>query len=817
MLRRFIALLLGLSLLLISVSCNSGVTQPPEESSITKEIRADEGGSISLGSATLNLAPNVLSQNARITLKETDQPNHPDEDPLKYVSKAYIVSAEGLGSGEVKLTQPAILSIETNISTQAAYQSLLVAQVEPELSDFVQLYPSKDEAKSSYEYKVFKTIQWVIAVPLLNQTPTEANILQVPWYHQSGIPWCVPTSLTAMLRYYDFTEVAGEPLNTSFGQSTALANWQMAAQSDQAAENGAGYGELDKVGVNDAHTTEYLWDADALVGPTTSVKGYYDDFQTYVTLVNSGLFGLITKRPLAMGVDNWWHSVAIVGIDGDGFFYHDSNGLIAHHVAWDDFQDQATAWKTDSEGNLVYKDKVWTAVIYDYPVKPRAERDGSIVIRQGDISFTAKDGHSSALKWDGETQHSYGYYFEDSVHKTASDKLNLGYAADTTKPLSYRYRIANITNTKLTYQSVAELSGPSYGANKQQHVHTITVEPYSLSDYVQGTFESHPPVPSGQTAIFSVTLNGIKDLNLVQDVKLIRYEANNAPSIKILEPKEAASFPYGGLFGISLKASVNDVEDGANCCTLTWSSDVDGQIGTGTELSYTFPSPGARVVTVTASDSDGNLGSSSINVTATNSAPTVSITKPSSTDVLYTNTPYVFDGDISDANEPLKDLCPSATWKSTVKTDPPFSGCNPTVIFTTAAKRTLTLVATDTQGLTGSSNVTFRVVNKPLEGPPIVSILEPKPGVLLSYSKGHVLNGTATDPDGGLKLSYEWVVMDGGKRIPIGTSASFSWTPGESLVSSCGSRQVELYLYVTDPDGQTGSDHITIYILFPVC
>jgi hypothetical protein len=45
---------------------------------------------------------------------------------------------------------------------------------------------------------------------------------------------------------------------------------------------------------------------------------------------------------------------------------------------------------------------------------------------------------------------------------------------------------------------------------------------------------------------------------------------------------------------------------------LVWTSDVEGAIGTGDVFSYAFDTPGTRVVTLTATDGDGNTGTDQV-------------------------------------------------------------------------------------------------------------------------------------------------------------------------------------------------------------
>ena len=43
------------------------------------------------------------------------------------------------------------------------------------------------------------------------------------------------------------------------------------------------------------------------------------------------------------------------------------------------------------------------------------------------------------------------------------------------------------------------------------------------------------------------------------------------------------------------------------------------------------------------------------------------------------------------------------------------------------------------------------------------------------------------------------------------------WKPANNVPFNCGGRTVRLYLYATDPDGQTGWDYVDVYIGHPAC
>ena len=87
---------------------------------------------------------------------------------------------------------------------------------------------------------------------------------------------------------------------------------------------------------------------------------------------------------------------------------------------------------------------------------------------------------------------------------------------------------------------------------------------------------------------------------------------NKAPSVNILSPTTGATFAVGA--NIAFQGTANDNQDGDLTSGLVWTSDVDGQIGTGGSFSTTLTA-GGHTVTAAATDSGDKTGSDSISIT----------------------------------------------------------------------------------------------------------------------------------------------------------------------------------------------------------
>jgi hypothetical protein len=301
---------------------------------------------------------------------------------------------------------------------------------------------------------------------------------------------------------------------------------------------------------------------------------------------------------------------------------------------------------------------------------------------------------------------------------------------------------------------------------------------------------------------------------------------NVPPAVKIVKPANGATVDAGGFNFVTFEASPDDYEDGNSCCAVTWSSNKDGVMGQGEQIQFTFSTNGSRTVTATVTDSQGATNKTSIIVNVGNTAPTVSIKKPTPGQTLYTGITYVFDGSSFDPNEPLFTLpCSSLKWTSNKAGDPlPVTGCAPSVSFPTPGFRNITLTGTDPQGATDTASVLIIVANPPANSPPIVTILKPNTSDFLDPYVSIVMSGKADDPDNKSPLTYEWKLQDGSKWTTLGTGTMNDgqtimkfWKPANNVPFNCGGRTVRLYLYATDPDGQTGWDYVDVYIGHPAC
>jgi len=88
---------------------------------------------------------------------------------------------------------------------------------------------------------------------------------------------------------------------------------------------------------------------------------------------------------------------------------------------------------------------------------------------------------------------------------------------------------------------------------------------------------------------------------------------NDAPVVSISTPANDSTFNLGD--SILFAGSASDTEDGDLTAGLTWSSSIDGPIGSGGSFSTTTLSAGTHTITASVTDSGSKTGTDSISVT----------------------------------------------------------------------------------------------------------------------------------------------------------------------------------------------------------
>lgn len=296
---------------------------------------------------------------------------------------------------------------------------------------------------------------------------------------------------------------------------------------------------------------------------------------------------------------------------------------------------------------------------------------------------------------------------------------------------------------------------------------------------------------------------------------------NIPPNVQIISPSSGS---VQVAVKSRLEAAVTDFEDPFPCCTVTWSSSVEGSLGSGWTVDYTFTSLGPRTITATATDSVGSTSSVSVSINVVNTPPTVAISSPFSGQQFFRGVSYTLRGVSYDRNEPNFQLaCNKLSWASSVAGDAfPKSGCDVAASFASNGPRTLTLTGTDSHGGSGSASVNITVIDPPANLPPVVNLTSPKNGITIGPDTVVKLAGTATDPEGGavtlswdVTTGYNPATGTGFQTLPVNPAANGDWKPSDSInYSSCEvSDTLRLRLKAKDPQGNEGFDFIVIQVI----
>ena len=181
---------------------------------------------------------------------------------------------------------------------------------------------------------------------------------------------------------------------------------------------------------------------------------------------------------------------------------------------------------------------------------------------------------------------------------------------------------------------------------------------------------------------------------------------NAAPQVTITAPANGSSFPAGT--SIAFAGSATDAEDGNLTSSLSWSSNLDGNIGSGGSFNATL-STGTHTVTASVTDSGGASGSDQITVTVTggggNTPPSVNISAPASGSTFPAGTAINFAGTATDAQD--GNLTANLAWSSNLDGSLGTGGAVTATLST--GTHTVTASVTDSGGLSGSDQITVTV------------------------------------------------------------------------------------------------------------
>ncbi|MBW6457326.1 MAG: hypothetical protein K0A98_15700 [Trueperaceae bacterium] len=235
-----------------------------------------------------------------------------------------------------------------------------------------------------------------------------------------------------------------------------------------------------------------------------------------------------------------------------------------------------------------------------------------------------------------------------------------------------------------------------------------------------------------------------------------RLYPGEPPTIAIVSPTPGQDFSRRSS-NVHFQADVVDPE--GMDVVVTWSSNVNGVLGTGASLTYNTGglNYGAHVITARAVDPQGNTASATVSLTVVNDPPTIDVYYPLAGN-FCTNETITFRATVIDLNE-IGATLPDARVAWRVGTGSTFAtGKTVTRSFPSTGAYQVVAKATDELGLWAEDWVNIGI--EVCAGqPPVVTITQPSGDVDLVYDgyeagpnlwyKDVTLTGTAVDPEDG--------------------------------------------------------------------
>ena len=186
----------------------------------------------------------------------------------------------------------------------------------------------------------------------------------------------------------------------------------------------------------------------------------------------------------------------------------------------------------------------------------------------------------------------------------------------------------------------------------------------------------------------------------------VGFEVKGTPQVNIISPTPGASFTIGDL--VSFQASATDFEDGDVSASLQWSSDIDGAIGSGAQVTTDALSQGWHLVTANATDSEAKTGSAAVYINikpVANSVPTISLSAPLNNASYTLGDTVVMQASAADAED--GNLDSAIQWSSSIDGA---LGTGATVSYAlSAGTHVLTATVSDSKGATASDTVNVTV------------------------------------------------------------------------------------------------------------
>ena len=471
-----------------------------------------------------------------------------------------------------------------------------------------------------------------------------------------------------------------------------------------------------------------------------------------------------------------------------------------------------TATVTDSSGESAAASITYTVNANVAPnVAITAPADNSVVTQGDNVTFTGtasdnEDGDLTAsISWSSSLDGALG-----TGGSVATSALSLGSHTITAEVTDSNSATSSttITLTINAAPSVSITAPADGGSSTEDNVVTFTgtasdSEDGDLTASIAWTSSIDGSIGTGATFNTSALTVGahtitatVTDSNSANATDTITYtvNANVAPNVAITAPADNSVVTQGD--NVTFTGTASDNEDGDLTASISWSSSLDGALGTGGSVATSALSLGSHTITAEVTDSNSATSSTTITLTI-NAAPSVSITAPADGSSSTEGNVVTFTGTASDSED--GDLTASIAWTSSID-----GSIGTGATFNTSAlsvgAHTITATVTDSNSANATDTITY-TVNANVA--PNVAITAPADNSVVTQGDNVTFTGTASDnEDGDLTASISWSSsLDGA----LGTGGSVA-----TSALSLGSHTITAE--VTDSNSATSSTTITLTI-----
>lgn len=236
------------------------------------------------------------------------------------------------------------------------------------------------------------------------------------------------------------------------------------------------------------------------------------------------------------------------------------------------------------------------------------------------------------------------------------------------------------------------------------------------------TYLAVTELTAGTHAITLTAVDGDGESGLATITVEVEYGGTSAdgPTVIMTGPAEGSSFLSGE--EISFVAAVTDPDQTCDTLDIAVVSDIDGTLWTGNpdagctvSAAYTGLSVGDHVVTITATDVDGHVGTDSAGLSVVaDGRPTATITSPTAGEEFSTSETVLLEGTVGDVETDTELL--SVTWSSDRdgvlgSGAPDSSGYTAGGVVLSEGVHVLTLTVVDADAKEGTDSVAVTVID----------------------------------------------------------------------------------------------------------